>query len=86
MSETVVRQESSVSALSLLGIFLRIGVTAFGGSTSAWMHREIVERRKLLSDKDFLTTRVSYKLNLRGPSVDVQTNIPIFVDLGRPVS
>ncbi len=27
----------------------------------------------LSSDKDFLTTRVSYKLDLRGPSVDVQT-------------
>ncbi|BAY81642.1 polyketide synthase type I [Calothrix parasitica NIES-267] len=27
----------------------------------------------LASDKDFLTTRVSYKLNLSGPSVDVQT-------------
>lgn len=25
------------------------------------------------NDKDFLTTRVSYKLNLNGPSVDVQT-------------
>ncbi|HVG20572.1 MAG TPA: SDR family NAD(P)-dependent oxidoreductase [Blastocatellia bacterium] len=25
------------------------------------------------SDKDYLTTRVSYKLNLKGPSVDVQT-------------
>ena len=25
------------------------------------------------NDKDFLTTRVSYKLNLRGPSVVVQT-------------
>ncbi|PYQ44526.1 MAG: hypothetical protein DMF77_07025 [Acidobacteria bacterium] len=27
----------------------------------------------IASDKDFLTTRVSYKLNLRGPSVSVQT-------------
>jgi acyl transferase domain-containing protein len=27
----------------------------------------------LASDKDFLTTRVSYKLNLKGPSVDIQT-------------
>ncbi len=27
----------------------------------------------LASEKDFLTTRVSYKLNLRGPSVNVQT-------------
>ncbi|MDB9342356.1 beta-ketoacyl synthase N-terminal-like domain-containing protein [Nodularia spumigena CS-586/05] len=25
------------------------------------------------NDKDFLTTRVSYKLNLRGPSLDIQT-------------
>jgi len=25
------------------------------------------------NDKDFLTTRVSYKLNLKGPSVTVQT-------------
>jgi acyl transferase domain-containing protein len=25
------------------------------------------------SDKDFLSTRVSYKLNLKGPSIDVQT-------------
>ena len=28
---------------------------------------------KLLNDKDFLTTHTSYKLNLRGPSVAVQT-------------
>jgi len=28
---------------------------------------------KLLNDKDFLTTHVSYKLNLRGPSVAIQT-------------
>jgi acyl transferase domain-containing protein len=27
----------------------------------------------LANDKDFLTTRVSYKLNLEGPSVDIQT-------------
>ncbi|NOX38149.1 MAG: SDR family NAD(P)-dependent oxidoreductase [Calditrichaeota bacterium] len=27
----------------------------------------------IANDKDFLTTRVSYKLNLRGPSLDVQT-------------
>ncbi|WP_414526543.1 SDR family NAD(P)-dependent oxidoreductase [Nodularia chucula] len=27
----------------------------------------------LSNDKDFLTTRVSYKLNLRGPSLDIQT-------------
>lgn len=30
-------------------------------------------QRMLASDKDFLATRVSYKLNLRGPSINVQT-------------
>ncbi len=33
----------------------------------------IVSVQALGNDKDFLTTRVSYKLNLKGPSVDVQT-------------
>jgi acyl transferase domain-containing protein/acyl carrier protein len=28
----------------------------------------------LLSEKDHLTTRVSYKLNLKGPSIDIQTS------------
>jgi acyl transferase domain-containing protein/acyl carrier protein len=35
------------------------------GSTASGPH--------LANDKDFLTTRVSYKLNLRGPSVNIQT-------------
>ncbi len=37
--------------------------------------REMVQpyQLPLSSDKDFLTTRVSYKLNLKGPSVTVQT-------------
>jgi len=37
--------------------------------------REIVDGYvlTLANDKDFLTTRLSYKLNLRGPSVNVQT-------------
>ena len=44
-----------MSLLTLLGVFLRIGLTSFGGSTSAWMHREIVERRGLLDDQQFMT-------------------------------
>ena len=27
----------------------------------------------ILNDKDFLSTRISYKLNLKGPSITVQT-------------
>lgn len=35
------------------------------GATGSFQH--------LANDKDFLTTRISYKLNLKGPSVDIQT-------------
>lgn len=34
---------------------------------------DLFELRHTSNDKDFLTTRVSYSLNLRGPSVNVQT-------------
>jgi acyl transferase domain-containing protein/acyl carrier protein len=61
----------------------RIGVYA-GSSLSTYLlanlylNREVVEsagvyQTLLGNDKDFLPTRVSYKLNLRGPSVAVQT-------------
>ncbi|OQY27942.1 MAG: hypothetical protein B6244_08890 [Candidatus Cloacimonetes bacterium 4572_55] len=60
-----------------------IGV--FGGSAmSTYLLNNIYGNRDLIdlqgsfqtvvsNDKDFLTTRVSYKLNLKGPSLDVQT-------------
>src|SRR5437762_13500334 len=37
--------------------------------------RETIDTFQLMlaNDKDYLTTRVSYKLNLRGPSINVQT-------------
>lgn len=61
----------------------RIGVFA-GTSMSSYLwhnllaNREYAQRGDMLSlilgnDKDYLPTRVSYKLNLRGPSVTVQT-------------
>ncbi|HEX8148769.1 MAG TPA: type I polyketide synthase [Pyrinomonadaceae bacterium] len=42
---------------------------AEGGTLAALSRVQIV----MANDKDHLTTRVSYKLNLRGPSVNVQT-------------
>src|SRR5215470_17469654 len=44
-----------VPLLSLMGVFFRVGVTSFGGSTAAWLYREIVERRGWLDDQHFLT-------------------------------
>jgi len=61
----------------------RIGVFAGVGINTYWLHhlapnpqvaRSVgLFQTLLLNDKDFLPTWVSYKLNLRGPSVNVQT-------------
>src|SRR5262245_28883862 len=61
----------------------RVGVYA-GVSVNTYMMVNIVPNRKYMNsvghfqvmtagDKDFLATRVSYKLNLKGPAVSVQT-------------
>jgi chromate transporter len=39
----------------LAKMYLRIGVLSFGGGLISWVHREAVERRKWLSDREFLS-------------------------------
>ncbi len=59
----------------------RIGLFAGSGSNMPWMTRFLGHQHDILNafeamtlnEKDFLTTRVSYKLNLKGPSFNVQT-------------
>lgn len=48
--------EQRTSYSELAGLFLRLGVTSFGGPVAhiANMHREIVERRKWLTSAEFL--------------------------------
>ncbi len=41
--------------IALFWSFLKIGLTAFGGSTQAMMHSESVERRKWLDDRAYLS-------------------------------
>ena len=48
-------QKPHVPLLDLMGVFLRVGVTSFGGSTAAWLYRELVERRGWLDEDHFLT-------------------------------
>jgi amino acid adenylation domain-containing protein len=58
-----------------------IGLFAGSGSNMPWMTRFLGQKQDLLNafeamtlnEKDFLTTRISYKLNLKGPSFNVQT-------------
>nr|AIE12107.1 putative NRPS/PKS hybrid synthase module E2C [uncultured bacterium] len=58
----------------------RIGVFAGAAMNTYFMHNGLTSRfaedyipTLILNDKDFLSTRISYKLNLRGPSITVQT-------------
>jgi len=44
-----------ISFPGLLLLFINIGLTSFGGSTMAWMHRHLVERRKILDEQGFMT-------------------------------
>lgn len=58
-------------------------IALFAGSSSnvAWIARKFGNQKDIvdtfstmtLNDKDFLTTQISYKLNLKGPSVNIQT-------------
>jgi chromate transporter len=41
--------------LSVFSLFLQVGLTSFGGGAPAWIHRELVERRRWLDETAFLT-------------------------------
>ncbi len=59
-----------------IGVFAGSGPNYYGGNRSDGEDcRDVVEtyRRELGNEKDYLSTRLSYKLDLRGPSLTVQT-------------
>jgi chromate transporter len=47
-------QLQEASLLDLIFVFLKIGVTSFGGASRPMMHREAVERHRWLREQDFL--------------------------------
>src|SRR5215831_13111202 len=55
MSSEKSSAKPAVPLLSLMGVFFRVGITSFGGSTAAWLYREIVERRGWLDEPHFVT-------------------------------
>lgn len=52
---TTTPQKPPPSVLGVLFLFLKVGVTAFGGGTTAFAHRELVERTGWLTEQAFLT-------------------------------
>lgn len=53
MPDSAIKPQIPLTAL--IGVFFRVGVTSFGGSTAAWLYRETVERRRWLDEKGFVT-------------------------------
>jgi chromate transporter len=49
-------EDRRASALNIFFSFLKVGLTSFGGGTSAWMHREVVERHRWLTNEQFLAS------------------------------
>src|ERR1043165_2576069 len=67
----------SEKAEGLIGVFAGMSMNSYLLSNLA-THPDLLElmghyQVMLANDKDYLPTRVSYKLNLRGPSVSIQT-------------
>jgi chromate transporter len=50
-----VRSPFAGGFIQLFLVFSQIGLSSFGGSVAAWMHREFVERRGWLEESEFAT-------------------------------
>jgi chromate transporter len=62
--------------IALFGSFLTIGITSFGGGLTAWIRRELVERRRWIDDQQFLS---NYALSQLVPGA---TNVNLAVLVG----
>ena len=56
------RANKPVPLVALAGVFFRVGITSFGGSTAAWLYRETVERRGWLDEKGFVTALTLFQV------------------------
>ena len=66
---------SKVSLVSVYSVFFRLGLVSFGGGTSAWLYREIVEVRRWVTRDIFLA---GFALGQILPGVN-STNITIYI-------
>jgi len=41
---------------AIYAAFFRLGTTSFGGGTAGWLYREIVERKRWITDTEFLSS------------------------------
>ena len=83
MSEASQRTEAptpppaEISLAALFLAFLRLGSVSFGGSSAGWIYRDIVRRRRWVSDHEFLT------LMAIGQSLPGANGVKLSVLIGR---
>ena len=65
----------TVTLSEMFTLFARIGLTSFGGGLSAWIYREVVDRRRWLTEDEFLAGLTLAQI-LPGPNV---INISIYI-------
>jgi len=54
MTSEVSAGKPKVSLSTLMGVFFRVGLASFGGSTAALLYREVVQTRRWMSEEEFL--------------------------------
>jgi chromate transporter len=64
-----------VSLALIYWIFFQVGALSFGGGLSAWLYRDTVGKRKLLSDADFISAMTLAQVL---PGVNM-TNLSVYV-------
>jgi chromate transporter len=67
--------DSKVSLVSLYGVFFWLGLYSFGGGVSSWVHREIVDVRRWVTEEEFMA---GYALGQILPGVN-STNLTIYI-------
>lgn len=45
----------NVSLATLAGVFLGVGLASFGGSSAAWLYRDLVQKRGWVSEEEYLS-------------------------------
>jgi chromate transporter len=53
-TDTNLEKPSRMSLLELFLLFSRLGLSSFGGNVTAWIHRELVERRRMIGETEFI--------------------------------
>ena len=54
MTSEVSAEKPNVSLSTLMGVFFRVGLASFGGSTAAFLYREVVQTRRWMTEEQFL--------------------------------